>query len=134
MQTASTGAKKARNPQRGSLAPPNALLELFAHYDKGSVKYGDHNWRGGMPWSWNYDALMRHLLAFWNGEDIDAETGSKHITAVAWHAIALSTYMDEHPELDDRLSTIKSKEVHEPVPVSQEAVLSNPGSRPCGCA
>lgn len=120
-----TGAKKAGNLQRVSLIPSGALLEIAEHYGKGALKYADHNWRKGMPWSWSSDALERHLLAFLDGEDYDdctcdppttepkcpdcGATGSKHIIAVAWHAIALSTFMDEHRELDDRWSTIKDR-------------------------
>lgn len=105
IHTSSTGAKKAGNLQRGSLIPPTAFLDISQHYGVGSLKYDDNNWRKGYAWSLSYDALCRHLMQFWNGEDVDTETGSKHIIAVAWHAIALATFMDEHPELDDRWST-----------------------------
>lgn len=97
-----TGAMKGRNTQRGSLFPPRAFLEIANHYGVGSLKYDDNNWRRGYAWSWSYDALLRHLMQFWSGEDYDEATGSKHIIAVAWHALALATFMDEHPELDDR--------------------------------
>ncbi len=109
VNTSSTGAKKAGNDQRGSLVPPRQLLELAKHYGVGSKKYDDHNWAKGYKWSLSYDALMRHLLAFWDGEDIDAETGSKHIIAVAWHAFALSYFMDNFPQFDDRPPAGKPK-------------------------
>jgi hypothetical protein len=114
---AKTGAKKAGNLQMGGLIPPKALLEIAEHYGKGAQKYAANNWRKGLDWSDSYHALFRHLMLFWDGEDFDVckcdpvnptpckecgATGSKHMTAVAWHAIALMTFMDEHPELDDR--------------------------------
>ena len=105
MNTAPTGARKAGNLQRAGLIPPEFLLELAKHYGTGSLKYAEHNWRKGMPWHLSYDALCRHLWQFWGGEDYDEETGSKHIVAVAWHAISLAIYMDEHPEFDDRFKT-----------------------------
>lgn len=46
--------------------------------------------------------LMRHLLAFWNGEDIDVETGSPHIVASAWHCLTMVEFAVTHPEFDDR--------------------------------
>lgn len=118
---AATGARKAGNLQMGGLIPPKALLEIAEHYGKGALKYEANNWRKGLDWSASYHALFRHLMAFWGGEDYDlckcspavavlpckacGATGSKHMTAVAWHGIALMTFMDEHPELDDRFST-----------------------------
>jgi hypothetical protein len=97
-----TGAEKGAKLARHSLIPGQALTEIAEHYGRGSEKYADHNWRKGYAWSLSYDALVRHLTAFWDGEDYDEELGNKHIIAVAWHAIALATFMDEHPEKDDR--------------------------------
>lgn len=97
-----TGGAKGVKPEQYQSLPVKALRELAEHYAKGAQKYGDHNFRRGYEWSKSYSALLRHLLAFWGGEDLDPETGSKHVTAVAWHALALSTFMDEYPDYDDR--------------------------------
>ena len=97
-----TGGEKGVKPEQYQSIPVTALRELAEHFAKGAEKYGDHNFRKGYEWSKSYSALLRHLMAFWGGEDIDPETGSKHVTAVAWHALALSTFMDEHPQFDDR--------------------------------
>lgn len=66
------------------------------------VSSGDHNWRKGYEWSKSYAAAMRHLTAFWSGEDIDPETGSPHPAAVVFHMNSLLVFMDEHSEFDDR--------------------------------
>lgn len=100
--TSSTGGQKGVKPEQYQSIPPEAERELAEHYAKGAAKYGDHNFRKGYEWSKSYSALRRHLRAFWGGEDIDPETGSKHIIAVAWHALTLATFMDEHPDFDDR--------------------------------
>ncbi|MGE5612655.1 MAG: dATP/dGTP diphosphohydrolase domain-containing protein, partial [Bacillota bacterium] len=97
-----SGAEKGTKPAQFQSIPPAALLELATHYQRGASKYSDHNFRKGFEWSKSYSALLRHLLAFWGGEDIDEETGSKHVIAVAWHALTLATFMDEHPDYDDR--------------------------------
>ena len=113
-----TGAEKGSKMARFDLLPTGPLWELAEHYGKGSRKYADHNWARGYRWSLSYAALMRHLLQFWAGEDYDdhfpecppdctAHTGSKHIIAVAWHAMALAEFMDSHPELDDRRKATK---------------------------
>lgn len=97
-----TGAAKGSKLARFSLIPPKCLWELAEHYGKGSLKYADRNWEKGYDWHLSYDALGRHLLAFWMGEDIDPETGSHHLIAVAWHAFCLRTFLESHPEKDDR--------------------------------
>lgn len=98
----STGASKGTKVERHDLIPVPALRRLATHFGVGCKKYAENNWRRGYKWSWSYAALMRHLTAFWGGEDVDGETGSRHITCVAWHAMALDTFMDEHPDKDDR--------------------------------
>lgn len=56
----------------------------------------------GYEWSLSYAALMRHLTQFWGGEDRDQETGAKHVISVAWHALALAQFMEQHPDFDNR--------------------------------
>lgn len=130
----STGAVKAGNLERFDLVPVEALREIAEHFGKGALKYEDRNWEKGMQWGKLYAALMRHLTSFWAGEDYDickcspvveelpcggcGATGSKHITAVAWHALALSTYMDDHRELDDRPSTLAKPRFAEGGPIT----------------
>lgn len=98
----STGAEKGTKDERFDLIPTGALAKVARHFGVGAKKYADHNWRKGYEWSKSYAALQRHAQAFWGGEDIDEETGSPHMAAVAFHALALLTYMDEHTEFDDR--------------------------------
>lgn len=103
----STGGAKGVKLAQHSMIPPEALNSLAEHYGKGAGKYSPHNWRRGYEWSKSYDALQRHANAFWGGEDIDPETGSPHIIAVAWHAFCLYTFMNDHPSFDDRFKKEK---------------------------
>lgn len=48
----------------------------------GAGKYGERNWEKGMDWSRPFDACIRHLTAWWEGEKADPETGFSHL----WHA------------------------------------------------
>lgn len=98
-----TGAAKGVKLARYDLIPTGPLLELAKHYGRGGKKYDDRNWEGGYEWSKSYAALQRHANAFWAGEDIDEETGTPHVIAVAWHAFALAEFMNTHKELDDRV-------------------------------
>jgi len=74
------GAKKV--PMSGMPAP--VLMECGLVKLHGDLKYGRHNWRGaGAMASVYYDASMRHLNAWWEGEDLDPDSGIHHIS----HAI-----------------------------------------------
>jgi hypothetical protein len=97
-----TGGQKGRKPARFDLLPWNALWEVAEHYGKGAEKYEDRNWERGYDWSLSYAALQRHLAAWWQGEDIDTETGSSHLAAAAFHVLALLTFKETHPEKDNR--------------------------------
>lgn len=100
--TSSTGAEKGVKEERFDLLPQEALAAVARHYGVGARKYSAHNWRKGYEWSKSYSALQRHANAFWSGEDIDEETGSPHMAAVAFHALSLITFMSEQPGFDDR--------------------------------
>lgn len=102
---ATTGGEKGQKLARFDLLPAGPLNLLATHYGIGSAKYQDRNWERGVNWSLNFAALQRHAWAFWAGEDIDPETSSPHMAAVAWHAFALLEFADTHPELDDRPTT-----------------------------
>lgn len=86
---AHTGGEKGQKLARFSLIPREFLWALAEHYGRGACKYEDRNWERGYKWSLSVDALDRHLTAWLLGEDDDQETGSSHLVAVAWHAIAL---------------------------------------------
>ncbi|OBY33762.1 hypothetical protein ACT18_00270 [Mycolicibacter kumamotonensis] len=94
--------------------PAEPLRLLARHFGVGAEKYterdemgniihdGENNWQRGYKWSLSFAALNRHLWQFWSGEDIDAETGTPHIIAVAWHAFTLAWFADNLPEYDNR--------------------------------
>lgn len=101
-----TGAEKGAKLARFDLIPPRCLWALAEHYGRNCKehggKYDARNWEKGYGWSFSFAAMMRHAWAFWRGEDIDPETGSPHMAAVAWHAFTLMEFGRTHPEKDDR--------------------------------
>lgn len=100
--TASTGGQKGSKDRRYDLIPVGPLDDLSRLYAFGASKYAAHNWRKGYPWSLSYAALQRHATQFWNGEDLDEETGLPHLAAVAFHAFALLEFAKSYREGDDR--------------------------------
>lgn len=105
-----TGGEKGVKDEAFHLIPPEALTILARHYGIGARKYADNNWRRGYEWSKSYAAMQRHATAWLSGEDIDPETQSPHMAAVAFHAFALLVFAGEHPEFDDRYMTEKGKQ------------------------
>lgn len=97
-----TGGQKGSKMARYDLIPAKALDELATHYGVGSLKYADRNWERGYKWSLSFAACMRHLWAFWRGEDIDKETGTKHVIAAAWHCFVMATFLETRRSHDDR--------------------------------
>lgn len=77
---------------RYDLLPPDALEALVAIYTSGAEKYGDRNWERGMGWGRVFGAAMRHLFAFWRGEDRDPESGQPHLAHAAWNCMTLLAY------------------------------------------
>ena len=104
---ASTGGRKGVKPEIYSTIPYPALRAVAEVYYYGAEKYDDeevgpYNFWRGYEWSKNYNAMMRHILAFWNGEDLDPESDLPHMAHAVWHGLALLFFMEEHRELDDR--------------------------------
>lgn len=87
---------------RADLLPPGPLLGAAEVLAYGAVKYGERNWEAGLDWSRCYGALLRHLFAWWGGEDLDPETGKSHLDHAHCCLLFLSEYRTTHPERDDR--------------------------------
>lgn len=74
---------------RMELIPSEMMTALASVLTFGAQKYSDRNWEKGMKWSRCYGALMRHMLAWWSGEDKDIETGRSHL----WHAACCISFL-----------------------------------------
>jgi hypothetical protein len=60
--------------------PPVALLHLSKAMMNGRDKYGLMNWRENyISASIYYDAAMRHLISWYDGETMDPESGVHHL-------------------------------------------------------
>ena len=99
---AGEGRKDDQGKTRIELFPGDVLLAISEILTSGAIKYEDRNWERGMKWSRPFGALMRHMWAWWQGEQLDAETGKSHL----WHAgcciVFLTAYEMRSIGEDDR--------------------------------
>ncbi len=84
--------------------PATVLMEIAVGMHEGSLKYGRHNYRavGKIQTSIYYDATMRHLMDYWEGEDIDAASTLSHITKAITSLVVLRDAMIQGNVDDDR--------------------------------
>ena len=66
-----------------SSTPVMPLQEMGKVFELGAKKYGRYNWRlHAVSATVYYDAALRHLMAWFEGEDTDPESGVSHLAHV----------------------------------------------------
>ena len=86
-----------------SNVPATVLAELGVAMLEGAMKYGTANWRtAGVRTSVYYDATLRHLFAWWDGEDIDPDSGLSHVIKAIASLTVLRDAMLQDMVTDDR--------------------------------
>lgn len=105
MSTKDTNPKDAIGSKKPSLTvlPMPALYEVAAAFMEGAAKYRRHNWReAGIRTSVYVDAAFRHLTSFWEGEDIDPDSGLSHVSKAIAGLMILRDAMMRDNVTDDR--------------------------------
>lgn len=75
---------------RWELLPLEDIEDIVKVYTAGAKKYGADKWQNLPDGLRRYKAaLLRHLVEFDKGNEIDEETGCRHLAQVAWNAIAM---------------------------------------------
>lgn len=118
----STNPKRAFGVRKPSaqFIPPVAIIEESAVMALGAAKYGAFNWQDDpVDATTYYSAAMRHLLQWFSGEDVDAESGASHLAhvracmGIIMDAKASGSLIDDRPkcasagEAIDRLKVAK---------------------------
>jgi hypothetical protein len=99
----SGGTKFDDNKVRMELLPVSALIGIAEVFTFGAKKYDSWNWAKGIKYSRLYGALLRHMTAWYKGEEIDPESGKSHL----YHAgcclmMLIDTQKNLDKSLDDR--------------------------------
>ena len=102
-----TAPKNDNGKIRYEFIPVAPLREIAMVLTFGAKKYNhnaysDSRYRGGLEWSRYYGAILRHVFAWWGGEQNDPESGLHHLAHAACCILFLMHFEDIHPELDDR--------------------------------
>ena len=78
-----TGAVRDASTGKGHFhsIPPASLRRIAKRFEDGARKYSKDNWMKGIPLSHYQDSLIRHILAWAEGDQTE-----DHIGAVLWNA------------------------------------------------
>ena len=74
----------------------DATLELAKHYEDGCQKYGQNNWRRGIPAHCYIDSAIRHFIKYSRG---DAD--ERHDRAFVWNLVCLLWTVMNKPDMND---------------------------------
>lgn len=87
-----------------SVLPWRVLIGVSLAFLEGAVKYGRHNYRAaGVRASVYFDAVVaRHLTQWWEGEDVDVDSGVHHIDKAIAGLMVLRDSIIEENWIDDR--------------------------------
>jgi len=103
------------------------LAEVGLAMLEGARKYGRHNYReAGVRGSVYFDATFRHLGAWWEGEDIDPDSGLSHITKAIAGLTVLRDSMISENWVDDRPPKVKKEWVKELNKKAEEIIKKYP--------
>ena len=84
------GLKYDEDKLKYSLLPKGTLTKILEVLTLGANKYAPNNWKNvENPKERYYNAIMRHLDAWWNGEITDPESNKSHLAHIACSVLFL---------------------------------------------
>lgn len=96
------GIKHDTGKPRIGLIPREAILALADILTDGAERYGSGNWETGFGYERIFNALQRHLWAWWSGEDLDPDSGKSHLHHALCNLVFLVTFCARGTGTDDR--------------------------------
>lgn len=99
-------------PQLGS---PIVELELYKHFEKGAMKYGERNWEKGQPLSEYIGSARRHELKFrqglWDENHLIAYLWNVYCLVHTYYAVEMGILPEELNDLPTYLPKKGGKEI-----------------------
>lgn len=77
-------------------AMSNLFLEVSVHFEEGCAKYGENNWKKGIPVKCYIDSAVRHFLKFLRGD-----SDERHDRAFCWNIICAIWTCEHLPGLNN---------------------------------
>lgn len=97
------GTKYDQGKPAIGLIAPEMLFGTGAVLEYGARKYAARNWEQGISFTRVFGGIMRHLWAWWGGEQHDPETGFSHLHHASCGLMFLIAYEARGmKEFDDR--------------------------------
>lgn len=114
-----------------SVVPSQVIGEVGLALLEGGRKYGRHNYRvAGIRVSVYYDAALRHLTQWWEGQDMDPDSGLSHVTKAISTLVVLRDAMINGKFTDDRPPSIDEKVWPEMNKLAGEIIDRYPDAKP----
>ena len=99
-----------QNKPRPDLVPVDAIQEIWKVLAYGAAKYDDENWHKAPSIRRYFAACLRHLWAWYGGEDRDPESGLLHLAHSGTCVLFMISLMINKPECDDRPLDYRKKD------------------------
>lgn len=113
-----SGARYNSGKARYDLIPTHLLKSTADVFEYGANKYAEWNWAKGMPYSVIIGCLKRHIAAIERGEDVDKESGCRHIGHIMCNALMLEHYMN----MCEQIPALKEKFDNRPTMFTKEGL------------
>jgi hypothetical protein len=114
-----------------SNVPARVMMEVGLGMLEGSCKYGRHNYRvAGVRASVYFDATMRHMFDWWEGTDIDPDSGLHHITKAIASLVVLRDSMFQGNMVDDRPPSVQGGWIQEMNEKAKQILAKYPNPLP----
>jgi hypothetical protein len=79
------------------------LIDISKHFEEGCKKYGENNWRKGIPVKSFLNSALRHLV-----QHLAGATDEPHMRAACWNLLCLIWTWEHHPECRGEFDKLNS--------------------------
>lgn len=87
-----------------------AVEEMLQVLEAGAIKYAPENWKKGLHEQETLESTMRHLVALFNGEYRDPETGLPHWAHIMCNMMFFSFHHRHKSFTTERNNPFKNKQ------------------------